>query len=407
MNKHLTSVMIAVLAAAVMFTAPAFADHRPGNVVVIGGTLGLTGSDAGPARRYYNARKIFVDDLNARGGLLGHKVELKIYDDKWDPRTAVQLYEKLITEDKVDIIIGTHGSKNTDTVANVMERYRRPSVTCSGSGSPKLYQRGRKYIFGCPTGIENQADRHKGSLHIAKKIGIKRIAIISRATPAMRTRFVATNEWARKLGLKIVVSERYPRKQRDFRALLRKIEASGAEAIFSHSIYPEAAAQLRQLRELNINVKMFASGLGPSSPKFVKELGGLAEYVVGRTAWLPTPALGHPGIAEFAEKYEKRFGEEPNYHSADGYVAMQITAAAVKRAGSFEPQKVREALATMAVYTIRGPWKANEQGVSRSVHFIGHLIYQIRNGKRVLLWPEHMAEAEFIPMPKWKERGKK
>ena len=250
-------------------------------------------------------------------------------------------------------------------------------------------------------------ERHKGTLHIAKKIGIRRIAIITMAAPSMHPRFAATQEWAKKLGLKVVLWERYPRKQSDFRSLLRRIEASGAEPIFSHSNYPNVIAQLRQLRELNINVKMFASAIGPSSPKFIKELGELAEYVVGRTSWLPTPALRHSGIAEFVENYEKRYGEAPNFHSAEGYVRMQITAAAVKRAGSFDPEKVREALASVPVYTIIGPWKADEQGYSRSPQINFHITYQIRNGKRVLLWPEHAAEARFLPMPKWADRAKK
>ncbi len=106
MRKHLTGVMGVALVAAVLFIAPAFADHRPGNVVVIGATLSLTGPKFGPGGRAYNGRKLFVDQLNVRGGLLGHEVVLKIYDDKFDIQTAIRLYEKLITEDKVDIVVG-------------------------------------------------------------------------------------------------------------------------------------------------------------------------------------------------------------------------------------------------------------------------------------------------------------
>ncbi len=406
MNKHLTGVMVALLAMATLFTAPAFADPRPGNVVVMGGTLALTGGrHAAAAKRIYNSFILYVDELNARGGLLGHRVKLKIYDDKRDIQAAIELYERLITEDKVDLVLGPYGTKVSDAVANVMERYRRPFVACSSFR--KMWQRGRKYVFSCPYPTGGQEERQKGALHIAKKIGIRRIAIITIAAPGMLPRFLATQEWAKKLGLKVVLWERFPKEQRDFRSLLRRIEASGAEAIFSHSIYPEVIAQLRQLRELDINVKMFASAIGPSSPKFIKELGDLAEYVVGRTSWLPRPALGHPGIAEFAENYVKRFGEAPNFHSVEGYVRMQILVAAVKRAGSFEPEKVREALASVPVYTILGPWKADAQGYSRSPHISFHLIYQIQNGKRVLLWPEHVAEGKFIPMPKWEDRAKK
>ncbi len=89
MNKHLTGVMAAALAATMPFTAPAFADHRPGNVVVMGGTISLTGRYATNAKHFLNARKLYVDELNARGWLLGHKVELKILDDKSDARTAI------------------------------------------------------------------------------------------------------------------------------------------------------------------------------------------------------------------------------------------------------------------------------------------------------------------------------
>ena len=337
MNKQLTGVIgVALVAAWVLITAPAFADHRPGNVVVMGATLSLTGPKSGPGGRHYNARKLFVDELNARGGLLGHRVELKIYDDKFDIQTAIRLYEKLITEDKVDIIIGPYSSHITDPVANVMERYKQTFVT-PGSAII-IWQRGRKYVFSHPIPSSSR-DRQKGALHLAKQIGIERIAIISLPELIAREAFLGAHEWAKKLGLKVVLSERYRPKERDFRALLRRIKVSGAEAIFSNSRLPDAFAQLRQLRELDINVKMFSSTIGPASPKFVKELGGVAEYVVGRASWLPTPALGHPGLKEFVENYEKRYGEKPNYHAAISYSVMQVTAAAVKRAGSLRSRE--------------------------------------------------------------------
>ncbi len=91
MNKHLSGVVVAVLAAAVLLTTPASADHRPGNVVVMGGTTSMTGRYAQPAGRQYNGIKLNVDELNARGGLLGHKVELNIYDDKSKKRPIIEL----------------------------------------------------------------------------------------------------------------------------------------------------------------------------------------------------------------------------------------------------------------------------------------------------------------------------
>ncbi len=400
MNRHLTGVMVAVLAAAALLAGTAFADHRPGNVVVMGGTTSMTGRSAVRAGRVLNGRKLYVDELNARGGLLGHKVELKIYDDKSDSGgRLVELYVKLITEDKVDLILGSYGSRRTQATANVMERYKQPFVTLASRLS--IWQRGRKYVFSEP--VVFSPDRAKSVLHAAKMIGVERIAIISRPGTTNLQVLVGAKEWAKKLGLKVVLVERYSKKERDFRDLLRKIEASGAEAIISNADFPQSVAQVRQLRELNINVKMFAALRDAETPEFIEELGGLAEYVVGFTYWEPKPVLGHPGIAEFVEKYEKRFGEKPTYHAAGAWTGLQVTEAAVKAAGSFDPEKIREAMASIPVYTVRGLYKPNEQGMSP----MDGLAIQIQNGERVIVWPAYQAEGKFLPMPKWEDRAKK
>ncbi len=88
---------------------------------------------------------------------------------------------------------------------------------------------------------------------------------------------------------------------------------------------------------------------------------------------------------------------------AGGYTAMQILEAVATKAGSFNPEKIRDALASITVQTVRGLWRANKQGLST----IDGLAIQIQNGKRVIVWPATMAEARFLPMPKWEDRGKK
>ena len=399
MNRHLTGVMVAVFVAAMLFTGPALAHHRPGNVVVMGGTVSQTGRNVARDRLGYKGRKLYVNELNARGGLLGHRVELKIYDNKSDKRTAIEGYEKLITEDRVDLVLGPQGSRLTDPVANVMERYKQPFI--AHATNPAIFQRGRKYIFQLPN--PTARDRAKGVLYVVNKIGLKRIAFITRASASDLQKFVGAQKWAKKLGLTVVLAERFPKKQTDFGDLFQRIKASGAEAIVSIADLRASVAQLRQLRKLNINVKVFGASSAARLPKFVEELGSIAEYVVGYSAWEPTPALGHPGMKEFIEKYEKRYGVKPNHHAAAGYAAMQIMEAAVKEAGSFDPEKIRDALASISVYSVRGLYKANEQGMSP----IDGLAIQIQNGKRVIVWPNRFAEAKVVPMPKWEDRGKK
>jgi branched-chain amino acid transport system substrate-binding protein len=198
------------------------------------------------------------------------------------------------------------------------------------------------------------------------------------------------------------VDENYPLKQTDFTALLQKIRGAGAEAIFSNSYFADAAAQLRQLREQNINLRLFSSTVGPGLPNFPEQLGSTAEYVLGFSQWEPLAAvLKHPGMKEFIEAYEKRFGELPNYHAGSAYGALQVTEAALKRVGSFDNQKLRDALATIEVQTVFGRYKVDARGLNAHEG----LTFQILRGKRMVVWPEKWAEAKAeLPVPEWSRR---
>jgi branched-chain amino acid transport system substrate-binding protein len=398
MPLRLVAVTVTWLTSTIPLIEAALADHRDGNVVVVGGTLALSGRYAELGERHNRSHKLYVDELNARGGLLGHKVERIVLDDGSDRPTAIRLYEKLITENKIDLIQGPYSSAITDAVANVMETYKRPFVG-SGGASKAIWSRGRKYVFGPPRTIAQ--DYQHGSLQIAKELGIKRIAVIGEGSLFPRQSTEGTLEWAKKLGIDVVLLQSYHKDEKDFTILLEKIRASGAEAIFSNSYFADAVAQLRQMREINLNPKMFAATIGPALPRFVVELGGSAEYVFGFSPWEPNPVLGHPGMSEFINNYESRYGVKPNYHAALAYSEMQIVEAAVKDAGSFDPEKIRDSLASITVMTVMGEYKADAQGLSAREG----LTFQIQNGNRMIVWPRTMAETKYIlPMPKWAER---
>jgi branched-chain amino acid transport system substrate-binding protein len=378
--------------------APALAHHRPNNEVLVGGAISQTGRYAEPAGRQVNSIKLWVDEVNARGGLLGHKVRLILLDDKSDTQTAIKLYEKLVTEDKVDVILGPYSSGITEAVANVTERYKMPFVAYGASSSP-IWEKGRRYIFNIVAVAE---DYQKGAVHLAKQIGVKKAAIIGEDSLFPRQAGKGAKDWAKKLGIDIVVEENYPLKQTDFTALLQKVKASGAEALLSNSYFADAAAQLRQLREQNINLKLFCSTIGPALPNFPEQLGATADYVLGFSQWEPLPkVLKHPGMEEYIATYEKRFGEKPNYHAGGAYGALQVTEAAIKKAGSFDSDKIRDALASLEVTTVFGTYKVDAKGMNAHEG----LTFQILRGKRQVVWPEKWAEAKpELPMPEWSKR---
>ncbi len=366
--------------------------------VVFGGAISQTGRYAEPAGRQVNAIKLWVDEVNARGGLLGTKVALKLLDDKSDTQTSIKLYEKLITEDKVDVLLAPYSSGITEAVANVNERYKMPFVAYGAASTP-IWEKGRKYIFNIVAVAE---DYQKGAVHLAKQIGVKSIAIIGEDSLFPRQAAKGARDWAKKLGIDVVLEENYPQKQTDFTALLQKIKAAGAEAIVSNSYFADAAAQLRQMRELNLNFKMFSSTVGPALPNFPEQLGNTADYVLGFSQWEPLPqVLKHPGMKEFIEAYEKRFGEKPNYHAGGAYGALQVTEAAIKKAGSFDREKLREALTTLDTTNIYGRYKVDARGMNSHEG----LTFQILKGQRKVVWPEKWAETKAeLPMPEWSKR---
>ena len=388
------SLAAALAAVFVLVGGPALAAET----VLFGGAISQTGRYAEPAGRQVNAIKLWVDEVNQRGGLLGKKIELRLLDDKSDTQTSIKLYEKLITEDKVDVLLAPYSSGITEAVANVNERYHMPFVAYGAASSP-IWEKGRKYIFSI-VGIAE--DYQKGAAHLAKQIGVKRAAIIGEDSLFPRQSGKGAADWAKKLGIEIVLQENYPQKQMDFTALLQKIKAAGAEAIFSNSYFADAAAQIRQMREQNVNVKLFAGTVGPGLPAFAEQLGPTAEYVLGFSQWEPLPeVLKHPGMKEFIASYEKRYGEKPNYHAGGAYGALQVTEAAIKKAGSFDKEKLREALASIDVRTIFGRYKVNAKGMNDHEG----VTFQILKGQRRVVWPEKWAETKAeLPMPEWSKR---
>ena len=274
MKRRLTYALVGVASVAALTistTVPAQ------DTVLIGGAISQTGRYAEPAGRMLNSVKLYVKQLNERGGLLGKKVELLMMDDKSDKQTSIKLYEKLITDDKVDLLLAPYSSGITDAVANVNERYKMP-IVAYGAASSVIWQRGRKYIFNIIDIAENY---QKGALHLAKDIGVERIAIIGEDSLFPRMSRKGAEMWAERLGIEVVLAENYStRRQGDYTALLQKIKSLGAEAILSNSYFDDAAAQIRQLKEQNINLKMFASTVGPGLPRFAKDLGPTAEYVL-------------------------------------------------------------------------------------------------------------------------------
>src|SRR6266542_4342647 len=312
----------AVLAAVLAGSLPAHAQAP----IKIGASLSLTGTYAKPGTYQKEGYDVCADEVNGKGGLLGRKIEFVLYDDQSAPATAVKLYEKLITEDKVDAVMGPYSSPITEAVANATEKYKKVMVSPLAA-TTSIFRKGRKYIFMVISPAEVYLE---GLVDMAAKRGLKTIAVVNEDTLFPKASTAGTVELAKKRGLQIVLQEAYPKGNTDFSALLVKIKAANPDIIAAATYFDDAVAITRQMRELNVNPKMFGVTVGGDIPEFYTLLKTNGEYVYGSTQW--DEALPYPGQKEFLTAYTKKFKHEPSYHAAAGYAGCLIYAEGVKRA---------------------------------------------------------------------------
>jgi branched-chain amino acid transport system substrate-binding protein len=364
--------------------------------IKIGASMSVTGTYAKPGSYQKEGYDVCIDELNAKGGLLGRKVELVIYDDQSQPATAVKLYEKLITEDKVDAVMGPYSSAVSEAVANVTEKYKKVMVAPLAA-TTSIFKKGRKYIFMVITPAENYLD---GLIDMAAKRGLKTVAIINEDTLFPKASAAGTAEAAKKRGMQVVLQEAYPKGNTDFSALLVKIKAANPDVIAAGTYFDDAVAITRQMKELNVNPKMFGLTVGGDLPEFHDLLKQNAEYVYGSTQWDET--LPYPGQKEFLAAYTKKFKHEPSYHAAAGYAGCLIYGEAVKRAGTLDADKVREQLLKMEIKTAFGDYKVDADGFQVAHKMV---MLQWQDGKRVVVWPDDLAGGKArYPTPEWGKR---
>ncbi len=364
--------------------------------VVVGTSVALTGKYARTGQEQLQGFQMWVEEVNARGGLLGRKVVLKHYDDESKPDTGAKLYEKLITDDKVDLLIGPHSSDVTMAASTMAEKHKFPMVS-SGESSSEIWERGYRNTFGLYTLADTYMDQ---ILEYGKSKGLKKIALIYENTSFPRDVAKGVRNKAKALGMQIVFDEEYGKASTDFISMIVKIKAKKPDMIIGGSYLPDSMAFMRQAKENRLYAKVLAFAVGPGLPDFGKNLGLDAEGVMGNTQWEPELAI--PGVKEFAEKYKAKHGHAPGYHAGGGYGAGQVLEAAVKQAGAFERDKLRKALFELDTVTAFGRFKVDATG--KQIGKPGYAVQWI-NGERHVVLPESAATKKVIyPFKDWAKR---
>ena len=366
----------------------------------IGASLSLTGTYAKLGKNQHEGYQLCQKDVNAKGGVLGRKIDFVVYDDQSTPATAVRLYEKLITDDKVDAVMGPYSSPVTEAAVNVTEKYKKVMVAPLAA-TTSIFKRPpdkkRNYVFMVISPAEVYLE---GLIDMAAKRGLKTVAVINEDTLFSKAAATGAEELVKKKGLQLVFKEAYPKGNTDFSALLTKLRAANPDVVAAATYFDDAVALTRQMRELNVNPKMYGVTVGGDLPEFYDTLKGNAEYIYGATQWEHT--LPYPGNKEWFEAYKKDFGHEPSYHSAAGYAGCVIYLEAVKRAGTLDADKVRDQLIKLEMRTVFGDFNVDDDGFQ-----IAHkmVTFQWQNEKKVIVWPDDLASGKArFPTPPWNQR---
>ncbi|HEV8306073.1 MAG TPA: amino acid ABC transporter substrate-binding protein [Methylomirabilota bacterium] len=363
----------------------------------IGASLSLTGTYAALGQNQQRGYQLCAKHVNDKGGVLGRRIEFVFYDDQSQPATGVRLYERLITQDGVDLVLGPYSSAITEAVANVNEKYKKPMVAPMAS-TTSIFKKGRKFIFM----VQSPAEVYlEGLIDLAARNGLRTVALINEDTLFPKASIQGAIELAKKKGLQVVFVEAYPKGHTDFSAILTKIRAANPDVLGAATYFDDAVAITRQMKELNVNPKMYEVTVGGDLPKFYELLGKNAEYVYGATQW--EPELPYPGTKDFVEAYRKEFpGADLSYHSAGGYAGCQVLVEGVRRARSLDGEKIRGEILKLNLNTVYGAFRVDDDGFQVAHKMV---MFQWQDGKKVIVWPEDLAAGKArFPTPAWNQR---
>lgn len=389
-----------ILAAAmVVMATPA----RAQDVITFGAALSLTGSVSTEGRLVKEGYDLYVKHINDKGGIRvggkAYRVAIKYYDDQSDAATSAKLYEKLITEDGIKLLLGPYSSGITLAASAVSERHQVPMVAAHAAATG-VYDRGFKYFFATLTPIDDYTG-NMIKMAAESKPRAQRIALIHENALFPKAGIDAAERQAKAAGLEVVYKEAYPTGTKDFSAMLATLKTKNPDLLIVGGYTGDMIVLGRQTSEQQVNLKMLGFLLGPTLRGFVEALGPKAENLLEPVQWAPNMPWRDEifgwTAAQYAELCQKEYGHVCDYHPPQSTAALQVYQRALEKAGSLDQQKVRDALAQTNIMTAYGPIKFNEKGQNIAK---GMSVVQIQGGKPVVVYPAGGAQAKFIyPMP--------
>ena len=379
--------------------------------IKIGFSVSLTGGLASSGKAHLLSKQIWVEEINAKGGLLGRPIKLVYYDDQTGASNVPGIYAKLLDIDKVDLLMGHATNLIVAAMPLVIERKKLVMVLLAlGSNAEFKYPR---YFQSAAFGPDSKGVLSNNFFEVARSIKPepKTVALVGADAEFSNNVLTGARANAQKFDLKIVYDRTYPPATLDFTPIVRAIQATNPDIVLVASYPPDSVGMVRAATELGLKTQLFGGAMvGMQYASLMGQLSDKINRVVNYHLYVPSPKMSFPGIEAFLKKFQaqaKGAGVDPLgfYQPPFAYAAMQVLEQAITATGSLNDDKLADYIHKSAFNTIVGEIKFNELGEWAAARM---LVVQFQNvegsgieqymtgGKQVILYPPQYKDGELI-----------
>lgn len=409
--KNATWWVLGTFALALIAVAPASA-KVVGDTIIFGAAVSFTGKYSTNGKHTKNGYELAKKRINEMGGIKvggkSYKFDIKYYDDESTPARGAEVAERLIKQDGIQFMLGPYSSGMTKAIAPVTEQYGIPHVEGNGA-SRSLFNKGYRYLFA----VLSTSDYYlREAINLAAEVAqlagkdprSVKVALAIENDPFSQDVREGVLEDAKRWKMKVVIDDKLPPELNDMAATLTKVKALRPDVLVVSGHSKGATLAIRQVSDMKVDVPMLAI-THCEAAQVTKNFGPLADYTLCAAQWAPEVTYKDKwfGSAEdYAKTFEKVYGYVPPYQAAESTAAVLVYADALGRAGTFDTEKVREAIAATDIQTFYGNVNFDETGKNIAKPMI---LRQIQNGEYKVVAPTRWATSKLIhPRPKWSER---
>jgi branched-chain amino acid transport system substrate-binding protein len=399
---------VALSFTSLVYAAPAHA----ADPAKVGVSLSLTGGVASNGKQILMALELWRDDVNAKGGLLGRPVEIVYYDDQSSPSNVPALYTKLITVDKVDLLLGPYATNMVAPAMPVIMQSNKTTISFLAIGINRHFNY-PKYFSMVPVGPKGPGAFSDGFFELAAAQSPKpqTVAIVSADAEFAKTAADAARDNAKAAGFRVVYDRSYPPATTDFLPVVRAVQAANPDIVFVAAYPPDTVGIIRAANEINLVPKMFGGAMiGMLVTPIKVQLGPLANGLVIGESFVRAPPFEFPGVADLFKRYQAKAagqGVDPLGHGfvPFGYAAGQVLAKAVEETKSTDHDKLAAYIRSNTFKTVvgdiafgkDGEWAKSRQLFTQFQNVAPNDLEQFRAGsKQVILWPAEYKTGNMI-----------